>query len=40
LNTSEGIAPSTACTQSADVGKKALVPYTADYFFYKADKSK
>ncbi len=39
LNTSGGIAP-TACTQSADVGKKALVPYTADYFFYKADKSK
>jgi len=29
------IAPSTGCAQSIDVGSKALVPYTADYFFYK-----
>jgi Protein of unknown function (DUF3455) len=36
LNTFEGVAPSTGCTLSEDVGKKALVPYTADYFFYKA----
>jgi len=35
LNTSGGIAPSTGCTLSTDVGKKKLVPYTADYFFYK-----
>ena len=35
LNTSGGIAPSTGCTSSTDVGKKALVPYMADYFFYK-----
>ena len=35
LNTSGGVAPSTGCTLS-DVGKKAFVPYTADYFFYKA----
>ena len=35
LNTSGGVAPSTGCTLSTDVGKKALVPYTADYFFYK-----
>lgn len=35
LNTSGGITPSTGCTLSTDVGKKALVPYTADYFFYK-----
>ena len=35
LNTSGGVAPSTGCTLSADVGKRALVPYTADYFFYK-----
>ena len=34
LNTSGGVAPSTGCTLSTDVGKKALVPYTADYFFY------
>lgn len=38
LNTSGGIAPSTGCTQSTDVGTKALVPYTADYFFYKVGK--
>jgi hypothetical protein len=36
LNTSGGVAPSTGCTQSTDVGKRALVPYTADYVFYKA----
>ena len=41
LNTSGGIAPSDGCTESPDVGKKALVPYTADYFFfYKAAESK
>jgi Protein of unknown function (DUF3455) len=39
LNTSGGIAPSTGCAQSTDVGKKAFVPYTADYFFYKAAQS-
>ena len=36
LNTSGGIAPSTGCAQSTDIGKTAFVPYTADYFFYKA----
>jgi Protein of unknown function (DUF3455) len=35
LNTSGGIAPSTGCAVSTDVGKVALVPYTADYFFNK-----
>jgi len=34
LNTSGGVAPSTGCSMSTDVGKKAFVPYTADYFFY------
>jgi hypothetical protein len=34
LNTVGGLAPSTPCT----VGMMALVPYTADYFFYKAIK--
>jgi len=33
-----GIAPATGCVQATDVGKRALVPYTADYFFYKAAK--
>jgi Protein of unknown function (DUF3455) len=36
LNTSGGAAPSTGCSSPADVGNKAFVPYTADYFFYKA----
>jgi hypothetical protein len=35
LNTTGGIAPSTGCGVSTDVGKKALVPYTADYVFYR-----
>jgi Protein of unknown function (DUF3455) len=39
LNTSGGIAPSTGCTQATDVGQRAFVPYTADYFFYKAATS-
>ena len=38
LNTSGGVAPSDGCSQSSDVGAKAFVNYTADYFFYKADK--
>jgi hypothetical protein len=40
LNTSGGIAPSIGCAQSADIGKTAFVPYTADYFFYKAAKNR
>lgn len=35
LNTAGGVAPSTGCTLSTDVGREAFVPYTADYFFYK-----
>ncbi len=38
LNTTGGLAPSTACSSLTDVGNQAFVPYTADYFFYqKAD---
>jgi hypothetical protein len=36
LNTSGGLAPSTGCGSPTDVGHLAFVPYTADYFFYKA----
>jgi len=36
LNTAGGVAPSTGCRSSSDVGTLAFVPYTADYFFYKA----
>ena len=35
LNTVGGVAPLTDCT----LGQKELVPYEADYFFYKAAKS-
>jgi len=35
LNTHGGVAPSTGCASLTDVGTKAFVPYTADYFFYK-----
>ena len=38
LNTSGGVAPATGCAATADVGNKALVHYTANYFFYKADQ--
>ena len=37
LSTSGGVAPSSGCAGSGDVGNKSLVPYTADYFFYKAE---
>jgi hypothetical protein len=37
LNTAGGVAPSTGCSGLAEVGAKAFVPYTADYFFYEAD---
>ena len=35
LNTSGGLAPTTGCTSSADLGNEAFVRYTADYFFYQ-----
>ncbi len=34
LNTTGGLKPTTSCTE----GDKYLVPYTADYYFYKASK--
>ena len=37
LNTSGGVAPATGCSEAANVGATALVPYTADYFFYKSN---
>ena len=35
LNTAGGAAPSTGCDLPTDIGNKAFVPYTADYFFYR-----
>ena len=38
LNTNGGSAPATGCSASTDVGKQTLVPYTADYYFFRKDK--
>jgi hypothetical protein len=35
VRTSGGVAPATGCAQAEDVGKKSLVPYAADYVFYR-----
>ena len=35
VNTGGGIAPVLGCKSAHDVGRRALVPYTADYVFYK-----
>jgi hypothetical protein len=34
LNTAGGVAPLSECAALTNIGKKALVPYTADYFFF------
>jgi hypothetical protein len=36
VHTSGGVAPSTGWVEVTDVGQRAFVPYTADYFFYDA----
>jgi Protein of unknown function (DUF3455) len=38
LNTTDGTAPASGCSVAADVGKQALVPYTADYYFFRKAK--
>ena len=35
VHTAGGLAPSEDCADMNDIGKKAFVPYTADYFFYR-----
>jgi hypothetical protein len=35
VNTYGGQAPSSGCASAADIKKRALVYYEADYFFYK-----
>jgi hypothetical protein len=39
LNTSGGLAPKAGCSTAQDLGRKAFVPYSADYFFYKKTPS-
>jgi hypothetical protein len=34
VNTAGGVAPATGCAAASDVGARAFVPYTADYYFY------
>ena len=36
VNTQGGVAPATGCTNATQVGTVALVPYSTDYFFYRA----
>lgn len=38
VNTAGGIAPAAGCAVAGDVGRKALVPYAADYVFYREKK--
>jgi hypothetical protein len=38
LNTKGGSAPAEGCLVAADVGKQTLVPYSADYWFFRKDK--
>jgi Protein of unknown function (DUF3455) len=38
LNTQGGSAPRYGLLRANDVGKQTLVPYTADYYFFQADK--
>jgi hypothetical protein len=35
LNTKGGLAPADGCVDFHDVGKQALVPYSADYYFFR-----
>lgn len=37
VKTSGGVVPSTGCHTGNDVGRLALVPYTTEYYFYRAD---
>jgi hypothetical protein len=35
VNTAGGVAPATGCAATADIGRRAFVPYTTDYVFYR-----
>ena len=38
INTKGGSAPTDGCFTTGDVGRQSLVPYTADYVFFRKDK--
>jgi hypothetical protein len=40
VNTVGGLAPATGCSTFEDLGRKAFVPYAADYFFYKKARNR
>lgn len=40
IDTAGGKAPATGCVQLTDAGNVALVPYTTDYVFYKAARTR
>jgi len=40
VHTVEGKAPANGCAQPGDIGKRALVPYEADYYFYKDKRTR
>jgi hypothetical protein len=35
VNTAGGVAPAVGCAVAADIGRRAFVPYTTDYVFYR-----
>ena len=37
LDTEGGVAPAVGCAAATDVGKRVLVPYTTDYYFYRSE---
>lgn len=38
LNTKGGSAPTDSCLGPSEIGKQILVPYSADYFFFRAEQ--
>jgi hypothetical protein len=40
VNTVGGLAPSSGCSTFGDAGRKAFVPYAADYVFYKKARNR
>jgi len=38
LNTEGGMPPAAGCSQASEIGAVALVPYTTDYYFYRASR--
>lgn len=36
INTTGGVAPAAGCASRDDAGKRARVPYTADYVYFTA----